>query len=87
MLWTARAKRDLDTIRVDNAKYAPIAAARFVARFVAAGESLEAFTERYRASGKARELVTVRPDVIRYRVEPEAIVILGVRHGALRRTL
>jgi plasmid stabilization system protein ParE len=54
---------------------------------VAAGESLEAFTERYRASGKARELVTVRPDVIRHRVEPEAIVILGVRHGALRRTL
>jgi len=68
-------------------KDAPIAAARFVACLVAAGESLEALAERYRASGKARELVTVRPSVIRYRVEPEAIVILGVRHGARRRTL
>jgi plasmid stabilization system protein ParE len=86
VVWTARAKRDLDTIRVEIANDAPIAPARFVARLVAAGESLEAFAERFRASGQARELATVRPYVIRYRVEPEAIVILGVRHGARRRT-
>jgi plasmid stabilization system protein ParE len=84
VVWTARAKRDLDMIRAEIAKDAPIAAARFVARLVAAGESLEAFAERYRASGRAREIVTVRPYLIRYRVESEAIVILGVRHGARR---
>ncbi len=84
VFWTARAKRDLDMIRAEIAKDAPIAAARFQARLVAAGESLEAFAARYRASGQARELVTVRPYVIRYRVEPEAVLILGVRHGARR---
>ncbi len=61
VVWTARAKRDLDRIRAEIAKDAPIAAARLVARLVLAGESLETFPERYRASGHARELVTVRP--------------------------
>ncbi len=84
VLWTARAKRDLDAIRAEIAKDAPTAAAHFTARLVAAGESLESYADRYRASGQVRELVTVRPYVIRYRVEPEAVVIFGVRHGARR---
>jgi plasmid stabilization system protein ParE len=45
---------------------------------------LASFPNAGRSEGEIRVLVTVRPYVIRYIVRPEAVVILGVRHGARR---
>ncbi len=43
-----------------------------------AAEGLADFPEAGRAAGATRLLVTVRPYVIRYRVRPDAIVVVGV---------
>jgi plasmid stabilization system protein ParE len=51
-------------------------------RLLAAGESLSRFPERGRPIGLRRELVIVRPYVIRYRVLPDRVEILTIRHGA-----
>jgi plasmid stabilization system protein ParE len=53
-------------------------------RLVAAADSLGEFPTRHRVSGRAREMVAVRPYVIRYRVAADCIVSLRVRHGARR---
>ncbi|MBE7218721.1 MAG: type II toxin-antitoxin system RelE/ParE family toxin [Caulobacteraceae bacterium] len=47
-------------------------------------EGLAAFPEKSRRApgGDVRELVTVRPYVIIYRLQPDEVVILRVIHGA-----
>jgi plasmid stabilization system protein ParE len=86
VVWTARARRELEAVRAYISAVNPIAAQRFTARLVAAAESLSVLPYRARGGAGARELVVIRPYVIRYQVRPQAVVILGVRHGArLRR--
>lgn len=52
-------------------------------RLIEAADSLAQFPERGRDAGNGRrELVTVWPYILRYRVEAERVVILRVRHGA-----
>ena len=82
--WTPRAIRELDSIRDHISKDRPIAADRMKARLVEAADGLGLFPERGREAGASRELVIVNPYVIRYRVRPEAIVILRIKHGAQR---
>ena len=61
----------------------PAAARRTAARVVEAGNFLESFPERGRPIGRnLRELVSVWPYIIRYRLADERVVILRVRHGA-----
>jgi plasmid stabilization system protein ParE len=84
VLWTARALDDLDLIHAQIAAERPMVAERMKRRLVEAADMLESFPEVGRAQGDTRILVTVRPYVMRYRVNPEAVVILGVRHGARR---
>ena len=47
-----------------------------------AGESLAHFPERGRARRGWRELVVVRPYIIRYRLMGERVEIITIRHGA-----
>jgi len=55
---------------------------------VAAGNSLAHFPQRGRSirGTDMRELVSVRPYMIRYRVTGEAVIILRIRHAAQRPT-
>ena len=85
VVWTLRAKCDVDAIHAWVAGEAPNAADRLKRRLVDATDSLEALPERYRRVGATRELVLVRPYVVRYRVTKQAVVILGVRHAARQR--
>ena len=83
--WTPRAVGDLDAIHEHIANDRPMVAKRMKARLVEAADSLGLFPERGREAGASRELVVVNPYVIRYRIRPEAVVILRVKHGAQRR--
>ena len=64
----------------DNAS----AAGRLHRRLLDACEGLADFPEagRYGPRGDLRELVTVRPYVIIYRSQPDAVVIFRIVHGA-----
>ncbi|HEV7995160.1 MAG TPA: type II toxin-antitoxin system RelE/ParE family toxin [Stellaceae bacterium] len=57
-------------------------------RIIKAGNSLSTFPYRGRqVSGTQLRVSTiVRPYIIRYRVDPDRVVILRVRHGARRPT-
>jgi plasmid stabilization system protein ParE len=79
-----RATRELETIRAYISEVNPHAAQRLTLRLLEAADRLSEFPDRFRASGSARELVVVRPYVIRYRVRADHVLILRVRHGAQR---
>jgi toxin ParE1/3/4 len=82
VVWTRRALRDLDQIWVYIDQFNPLAAQRMASRLRAAGESLAHFPLRARGTARFRELVIVRPYLIRYRVKGERVEILAIRHGA-----
>ncbi|MBV9828108.1 MAG: type II toxin-antitoxin system RelE/ParE family toxin [Alphaproteobacteria bacterium] len=66
----------------------PLAAAHMAEALFAAGDSLVNFPHRgrpVRGTGM-RELVSVSPYIIRYRVIGDEVVILRVRHSARRST-
>lgn len=63
----------------------PLAAQRHAARLLAAIETLQQFPNRGRLVGaNVRELTTVPPHVIRYRVVEREVEIIRIRHGARR---
>ena len=65
--------------------FSPTAAARLELRFIDVAETLATFPERGRPIGRGRrEILVVRPYVIRYAVLAEEVRILSVRHGARR---
>ena len=83
---SAQALRQLDSIdaylRIQGA---PLAAESMGARFKRAIDDLELFPHRGRSVGRdLRELATVRPYVIRYRVTTGTVQIIRIRHGAQR---
>ena len=82
--WTEGALADVRRIRAYVTLQRPLAAARLATRLIAAGESLGEHPLRGRpAGGHQRELVTVPPYLIRYRVAASGeVLILEVRHGA-----
>lgn len=83
VLWSAEAADHLDAIAAYIEALDPRAASRIAARLVALGESLSKFSERGRlASDGLREMTVVPPYILRYRVEPERVVIMQIRHGA-----
>ena len=86
VIWTPKAQRDLLAIRDRIAADRPGAAERFTQRLEAAGNRVSNFPEAGRAEGASRVLVTMQPYVIRYRVRPEGVVIIGVRHGRRQAT-
>ena len=81
---SAQALRQLDSIDVYiRAQDAPLAAEAMGARLMRAIEDLEVFPLRGRVIGRGlRELVTVRPYIIRYRIRSDTVQIIRIRHGA-----
>lgn len=83
--FSRRAVSDLAAIRRYIAKDKPQAASRVAVEIVAACDRLEMFPERGRPGVRpgTRELTTVWPYVIAYRVGPRGrINILAIWHGA-----
>ena len=83
---SAQALRELDSIDVHiRTQDAPLAAEALGARLMRAIEDLEVFPLRGRVIRRGlRELVTVRPYIIRYRIQAGTVQVIRIRHGAQR---
>lgn len=85
VVWLEEAVDQLDRIVSYVRAFDPRSADRLSNRLVAAAMALTDFPNRGRpAAGGKRELPAVPPYIIRYRVENENVLILGIRHGAQR---
>lgn len=83
IVWTDDAVANLEAIVTYVAAFNPAAATMLAMRLVAVADSLTEFPNRGRDAGEGRrELTTVRPYILRYRVEGERVVVLRIRHGA-----
>ena len=94
VIWSPEALAQLRHIVEYVQLFDPAAARSFSLRLFALGESLADFPRRGRpAANGTREMVTVRPYILRYHVEPEErddadgavdeeVSILGIRHAA-----
>jgi len=82
VVWSLRALADLAAIQGHIHQFRPLAAQRMAQRLKLAGESLAEHPERGRPAGGLRELATVPPYLIRYRVKADAVQIVRIRHGA-----
>ena len=83
--WSSRASEDLDDIAAYIEMFDPDAAERTRGRLKALANSLGHFPNRGRpAPHGTREMVTVRPYILRYRVVRADVLILRVRHTARR---
>jgi toxin ParE1/3/4 len=88
VVWTRTALRGVWRAYDYIVDFNPPAAVRMAEALLKAGDSLETFPHRGRlVRGTAlRELVTVSPYIIRYRIAGDDVVILRVRHTARRPT-
>ena len=77
---------DVEGIRRYIGNFNPHAARDMAERIIETGNSLSVFPYRGRQVPGTRLRVTAfaRPYIIRYRVDPDRVVILRVRHGARR---
>jgi len=87
VFYTRRALRDLSNIHTHIAADNPAAASRMAVELMAACDRLEQFPERGRLGRRrgTRELTTVWPYVIVYKVTRQQVEILAVWHGAQQR--
>ena len=82
IVWTRRALVQLELIRTYVAQFDPEAAQRLAKRLIEAGNSLEAFPERGRPTSRGRrELATIPPYLIRYKIDGDRVVIGDIKHG------
>jgi toxin ParE1/3/4 len=86
VVWTFSALADVEEIRRYIGNFNPYAARDMAARIIEAGNSLATFPYRGRSvpGTQLRETTLARPYIIRYRIEPDRVLILRVRHGARR---
>src|SRR4051812_12111218 len=83
VVWSVRSQRDIKGIYAYIAQVAPLAARRFAPRLIAAVESLADHPMRgRRLHGDVREMVAIRPYVVRYRLRGSAVQIIRIKHGA-----
>ena len=83
IVWTEEAIAHLEAIVAYVEAFNPAAAERLGQRLIAVADSLAEFSERGRDAGSGlREMTTVWPYILRYRVETDRVIILRVRHGA-----
>ena len=86
--WTTEASSDLETIREFIAADNPSAAARQCDLILEAVDQIDTFPNSGRQSivPKLRQLsVPHTPYIIFYRLFPNATVLIGILHGAMRR--
>lgn len=85
VVWSDEAMENVAEITGYVRDFSPAAAARLEFQFVGVAENLATFPERGRPIGRGRrEVVVVRPYVIRYVLVGEEVRILSIRHGARR---
>jgi addiction module RelE/StbE family toxin len=85
IVWSLRARRDLESIRAYIGQFAPLTAQRFALRLIGAVESLAHQPHRgHITRGDLRELVVISPYIVRYRIVGEQVFIVRIRHGAQR---
>ena len=84
VVWRTVALADIARIVAHIADENPLAAPRVARELIVAGDSLDLFPMRGRPGvvPGTRELVAVRPYIIVYRVEDDAVRILRVWHSA-----
>jgi plasmid stabilization system protein ParE len=83
IVWTDEAVAHLEAIAEYVEAFSPGAARRLGNRLIEVADSLAEFPERGRDAGNGRrEMTTVWPYILRYRIEDDRIVILRIRHGA-----
>ncbi|HEX8256585.1 MAG TPA: type II toxin-antitoxin system RelE/ParE family toxin [Allosphingosinicella sp.] len=83
IVWTDQAVGHLEAIVTYISAVNPAAAERLAQRLIAVADSLVEFPDRGRDAGQGRrEMTTVWPYILRYRVEGETVLILRIRHGA-----
>jgi toxin ParE1/3/4 len=83
IVWTEEAVEHLEAIVAYVSAFNPAASARLAERLIAVADSLAEFADRGRdAGGGRREMTTVWPYILRYRVEADTVFILRIRHGA-----
>ena len=87
VIFSPEARADLQHIRNYISQDNPQAASRMAVELIAACDRLELFPERGRPGKKrgTRELTTVWPYVIVYRVRPDGIDIVRIWHGRQNR--
>ena len=77
---------DIDELIAYIAQDKPGAAADMYARLRAAARGLADFPEQGQIVGRFRQLATVRPYLIRYRIlRNGSVLVVAVRHAARRR--
>lgn len=83
--WPTETLRELAEIVAHIEQVNPAAAIRMRDRLLALGNSLSYAPQRGRPRPNGtRQLATVRPYILRYRVDGETVVIVGIRHSARR---
>ncbi|WP_174284982.1 type II toxin-antitoxin system RelE/ParE family toxin [Sphingomonas bacterium] len=83
VVWRRSAIDDLNRIIAYIRKFDPAAADDYRKRLTALGESLSSFPHRGRAtSGRRREMVTIAPYILGYRVTGHRVSIESIRHSA-----
>ncbi len=82
--WTIRALADLNAIQAHIEQFRPLAAQRMAQRLKLAAASLADHPNRGRQAGRLRELATVPPYLIRYRITPTGVQIIRIKHSAQR---
>lgn len=85
VVWSREAAADVERITGYIALFRPLAAQRMAARLRGAAAALSEHPERGQVvRGRLRQFVVVKPYVIRYRLDDDAVSIIFVRHGARR---
>jgi addiction module RelE/StbE family toxin len=88
VVWTEPALAHLQAIRAYIEQFNPRAARVVASSLKASGDNPANFPHRGRLvrGTDMRELVSTYPYVIRYYIDGNVVVILGVRHASRRRT-
>lgn len=83
IVWTEDAVAHLEAIVAYVEAFDLAAARRLGEKLIAVADGLAEFPERGRPVGETlREMTTVWPYILRYRVEADRVIILRIRHGA-----
>ena len=88
VVWTKTALRGVDRAYDYLVGFNPQAAAHMAEALLSAGDSLVNFAYRGRPvpGTQLRELVSVSPYIIRYRIAGDVVVIMRIRHTSRRPT-
>ena len=85
IIWTDEAVSNLEAIVAYVGAFSPAAAERLATELSQTAERLALHPDRGRPiRAGMREIVVIRPYLIRYRVHDEAVAILRIRHGYRR---